>query len=82
MTAPQTTDTSRVQRRTLVVLVVSQIVGTVGIGVAPTIGVLLAEQVTANPSWAGLARVASTLGAAVSACRSEGSRPAGDAAAH
>lgn len=58
-------DTPRVQRRTLVVLVISQIVGMVGIGVAPTIGVLLAEQVTANPSWAGLARVASTLGAAV-----------------
>jgi len=64
MTAPQTTDTSRVQRRTLVVLVVSQIVGTVGIGVAPTIGVLLAEQVTSSPAWSGLARVASTLGAA------------------
>jgi len=58
-------DTPRVQRRTLAVLVISQIVGMVGIGVAPTIGVLLAEQVTANPSWAGLARVASTLGAAV-----------------
>jgi len=64
-TAPQSSDTSRVQRRTLAVLVVSQIVGMVGIGVAPTIGVLLAEQVTANPAWAGLARVASTLGAAI-----------------
>ena len=31
-----------VQRRTLVVLVVMQIIGTVGVGVAPSIGVLLA----------------------------------------
>jgi MFS family permease len=65
MTATQTSDTSRLQRRTLVVLVISQVVGTVGIGVAPTIGVLLAEEVTSSPAWSGLARVASTLGAAV-----------------
>ncbi|HEY4322318.1 MAG TPA: MFS transporter, partial [Gemmatimonadales bacterium] len=65
MTAVPTTETPRLQRRTLVVLVISQIVGTVGIGVAPTIGVLLAEEVTSSPAWSGLARVASTLGAAV-----------------
>lgn len=53
------------QKRTLFVLVVSQIVGTVGVGIAPSIGVLLAEDVTSSETWAGLARTASTLGAAV-----------------
>lgn len=56
---------ARIQRRTLVILVVSQIVGTVGVGVAPSIGVLLAGEVTENEAWAGLARTASTLGAAL-----------------
>jgi len=58
-------DTARVQRRTLGVLVVSQIVGTIGVGVAPTIGILLAEQVMQDEALAGLARTASTLGAAL-----------------
>lgn len=53
------------QRRTLVVLVIMQVVGTVGVGVAPSIGVLLAGEVTQNEAWAGLARTASTLGAAL-----------------
>lgn len=55
----------RVQRRTMIILVISQIVGTVGVGVAPSIGVLLAGEVTENEAWAGLARTASTLGAAL-----------------
>ncbi len=49
----------------MIVLVISQIVGTVGVGVAPSIGVLLAGEVTQNEAWAGLARTASTLGAAL-----------------
>ncbi|NYI66198.1 MFS transporter [Spelaeicoccus albus] len=57
--------THRVQRRTLTVLAVSQVVGTVGVGIAPSIGVLLAGQVTHSEAWAGLARTASTLGAAI-----------------
>jgi MFS family permease len=56
---------SALQRRTLSVLVIMQVIGTVGVGVAPSIGVLLAEQVTDNEAWAGLARTASTLGAAL-----------------
>src|SRR5699024_3916075 len=43
----------------------AQIIGTVGVGVAPSIGVLLAEEVTNNEALAGLARTASTLGAAI-----------------
>lgn len=54
-----------VQKRTMVVLVITQIIGTVGVGVAPSIGVLLAGEVTDNEAWAGLARTASTLGAAL-----------------
>lgn len=54
-----------VQRRTMIVLVITQIIGTIGVGVAPSIGVLLASEVTDNEAWAGLARTASTLGAAL-----------------
>lgn len=56
---------ARVQRRTMGVLVVTQIVGTVGTGVAPSIGVLLASDVLHNETWAGLARTTATLGAAL-----------------
>ncbi|ALJ21353.1 MFS transporter [Microbacterium sp. No. 7] len=54
-----------IQRRTMIVLIVMQVIGTIGVGVAPSIGVLLAGQVTDSEAWAGLARTASTLGAAV-----------------
>src|SRR5690625_4469650 len=49
----------------MVVLVITQVIGTVAVGVAPSIGVLLAGEVTDNEAWAGLARTASTLGAAL-----------------
>ncbi|NUW39487.1 MFS transporter [Nonomuraea rhodomycinica] len=49
----------------MTVLVLAQIIGTVGVGVAPSIGVLLAGAVTDSEAWAGLARTASTLGAAL-----------------
>lgn len=49
----------------MAVLVVTQIVGTVGVGVGPSIGVLLAGEVTDSEAWAGLARTASTLGTAL-----------------
>lgn len=60
-----TVDVARLQRRTMTVLVISQIIGTVGVGVAPSIGVLVAGEVTDSEAWAGLARTASTLGAAL-----------------
>ncbi|HWV35650.1 MAG TPA: MFS transporter [Thermomicrobiales bacterium] len=62
---PADSAVSSVQRRTMIVLIIAQVVGTVGVGVAPSIGVLLAEEVTHNEAWAGLARTASTLGAAL-----------------
>lgn len=61
--APATTRSA--QRHTLTVLAITQVIGTVGVGVAPSISVLLAGEVTADPAWAGLARTASTLGAAL-----------------
>ena len=53
------------QRRTLAVLVVSQILGTIALGVTPSIGILLAGEVMDSEAWAGLARTSSTLGAAL-----------------
>ncbi|WP_226899607.1 MFS transporter [Nonomuraea phyllanthi] len=69
-TGPQPSTAARpavdaVQRRTMTVLVLTQIIGTVGVGVAPSIGILLAGAVTDNEAWAGVARTASTLGAAL-----------------
>ncbi|MGP0225264.1 MFS transporter [Paenarthrobacter sp. NCHU4564] len=64
-TPQDTAEEAKVQRRTMLVLVIVQIIGTVGVGVAPSIGILLAGEVTDNEAWAGLARTASTLGAAL-----------------
>ncbi|GAB2488612.1 MFS transporter [Streptosporangium sandarakinum] len=61
--APDRPAIDAVQRRTMTVLVFAQIIGTVGVGVAPSIGILLAGAVTDSEAWAGLARTASTLGA-------------------
>jgi MFS family permease len=54
-----------VQRRTVRMLIVAQVVGGIGIGAGASLGALLAEQVTSSESWAGLARTCSTLGAAL-----------------
>ena len=54
-----------VQRRTVRMLIVAQIVGGIGIGAGASLGALLAEQVTSSEAWAGLARTCSTLGAAL-----------------
>lgn len=63
--ASGTTTADPHQRRTLTVLAVSQVIGTVGVGIAPSIGILLATEVTDSELWSGLARTASTLGAAI-----------------
>jgi MFS family permease len=57
----------RARRRTLTTLLVAQVLGTLGIGAAPSVGVLLAEQVTASETWAGIARSSTTVGAALAA---------------
>jgi MFS family permease len=57
----------RARRRTLTTLLLAQVLGTLGIGAAPSVGVLLAEQVTASETWAGIARSSTTVGAALAA---------------
>lgn len=61
----QIPDREQVQRRTMTVLIITQVIGTIGVGIAPSIGILLASEVTSSETWAGLARTASTLGAAL-----------------
>lgn len=56
-----------VQRRTVRSLIGAQIVGGIGIGAGASMGSLLAEAVTDSESMAGLARTATTLGAALAA---------------
>ena len=57
--------TQAAQRRTMIVLMIAQIVGAIGVGVGPSLGVLLAGDVTHNEAFAGVARTATTLGAAM-----------------
>ncbi|MFH5821653.1 MFS transporter [Georgenia sp. AZ-5] len=56
---------ARARRRTTATLVAAQVLGSLGIGAAPSVGVLLAEQVTDSETWAGVARAATTVGAAL-----------------
>lgn len=54
-----------VQRRSVRVLIFSQMLGSFGVGAAPSVGVLLAEEVAGSEAMAGVARTAATLGAAL-----------------
>lgn len=63
----QTSEVRRVQRRTLKTLAMAQILGSIGLGSSFSVGILLAEQVTASETWAGVARTSSTVGAALAA---------------
>ncbi|WP_255472707.1 hypothetical protein [Quadrisphaera setariae] len=58
-------DREQLQRRTVRSLALAQVVGAIGVAVTPSVGVLLAEQVTSSEVWAGVARTGSTLGAAL-----------------
>ncbi|NMM16243.1 MAG: MFS transporter [Cellulomonas sp.] len=53
------------RRRTLKVLIAAQVLGSLGVGAAPSIGVLLAQEITRSESWAGVARASATIGAAL-----------------
>ncbi|WP_205673295.1 MFS transporter [Amycolatopsis nivea] len=57
--------TRAVQRRTVWLLAAAQIVGGVGVGVSASLGPLLAESVAQSETYAGLARTATTAGAAL-----------------
>ncbi len=53
------------QRRTIRTLVVAQVLGSLGVGAAVSVGSLLAEDLAGSASWAGTAATMTTLGAAL-----------------
>jgi MFS family permease len=55
----------RAQSRTMRTLSASALIGALGMGTAPTVGVLMAEAIMESETLAGLARTAMTLGAAL-----------------
>ncbi|HEU4568774.1 MAG TPA: MFS transporter [Marmoricola sp.] len=63
--APPVRDVSRVQRRTLGVLVASQALGGLGTTVGIAVAAILAEDVSGSESLAGLVQTCQVLGAAV-----------------
>ncbi|MEY5017124.1 MAG: hypothetical protein RL431_173 [Actinomycetota bacterium] len=60
-------DQAALQRRTRSVLVFGQIMAGLGMGATLTMGALLAEHITGNEAWSGMAATMSTLGSAVAA---------------
>jgi MFS family permease len=60
-------DVTRVQRRSVVVLMASQALGGVGISAGVAVGALLAEDILGSASLAGLAQTGQVLGAALAA---------------
>ncbi len=64
MRAPAPVDIARVQRRTLVLLAVTQVIGGVGVTVGIAVGALLAARL-AGPGMAGLTQSGGVVGAAL-----------------
>jgi MFS family permease len=62
---PSRPDRDAVQRRTLVVLVISQVLGGVGIAIGFAVGALLAQDLSGSAGLAGLALTMALLGAAL-----------------
>lgn len=58
---------SSVQRRTVSVLVVAQVLGGVGTGAAVSTGALLVTEVSGDEAWSGMSSTMLTLGAALAA---------------
>src|SRR5690606_27003461 len=58
-------ETVRKQRRTARALMIVQVLGSFGMGAGPSVGILLAEEVTGSEVLAGIARTSTTFGAAV-----------------
>jgi len=58
-------DAQAAQRRTIHTLVVAQVLGSIGIGAAVSVGSLLAEDLAGSAAWAGTAATMTTLGAAL-----------------
>ncbi|KAE8762979.1 MFS transporter, partial [Georgenia thermotolerans] len=58
-------EVAAVRRRTRTTLLVGQVLGSLGVGAAPSVGVLLAAEVAHSETWAGVARAGTTVGAAL-----------------
>ncbi|MFE3456911.1 MFS transporter [Nocardiopsis aegyptia] len=56
---------ARLQRRTVVSLMLTQVVGGIGMGAMLAVGALIAQDLTGSDAWAGMATTMITLGAAV-----------------
>lgn len=56
-------EVARIQRRTVRILVLAQVVGGVGVGSSLAVSGLLAEDLSGSPTWSGFAVTAITLGA-------------------
>lgn len=65
--APDAATIARVQRRTLTVVVTSQVLGGAGLAAGVTVGALLAQQMLGSDSLAGLPTALFTLGSALAA---------------
>ncbi len=55
------------QRKTIGILVMGQVLAGLGFGAALSVGALLAARVSGDPSWSGMASTMTTLGAALTA---------------
>lgn len=60
----QPADLVSIQRRTVTVLAAGQVLGGLGLGSTLSLGALLAEQVSGDAAWSGMAATMTTLGAA------------------
>ncbi|WP_083603140.1 MFS transporter [Bowdeniella nasicola] len=75
-------EVAAVRRRSVATLASGQMLASLAIGVGPSVGVLLAAEVTHSEAWAGIARASMTIGAAALAlplaafAASRGRRPA------
>ncbi len=59
-----TTEVPRIQRRIVAILASGQVLGGLGLGSTLSLGALLAEQVSGDAAWSGMAATMATLGAA------------------
>lgn len=57
-------EVAAVRRRSVATLASGQMLASLAIGVGPSVGVLLAAEVTHSEAWAGIARASMTIGAA------------------
>ena len=56
-----------VQRRSVALLSVGQVLGGLGLGATLSLGAIIAESLSGSPAWSGMAATMSTLGAAAAA---------------